>query len=313
MPCVGPRGQGARRTTATRCNAIVSDIKRFFRSRWGADGLLVEADLSQIEVVVQAFLSGDAQMKADVRAGVDFHCKRLAFRLGEDYEAVVEKCRYDTSYIKMRKDTKAFSFQRAYRAGAKKISATLGLPEADIREFIRAEERLYPGVPALQAAWIAEVERNRKPTTSRSPKGFPVGRGWMQSCTGKRYVFTEEDSPEFLRRQGVPTAFRPTQIGNYEVQGFAGEILKLILGSLYRRIKSDSLINSGVVLINTIHDSILCDARCSLVGIAVELLLECIEGAPEMIRKQYGIEFDLPIRGEVAVGCSWQDLAKVTT
>ncbi|MGH9992863.1 MAG: DNA polymerase [Nitrososphaera sp.] len=289
----------------------MSDIKRFFRSRWGDGGRLIEADLSQIEVVVQAVLSGDGQMKQDVRDGVDFHCKRLAFKLGEDYDSVAERCKYDPVYIKMRKDIKVFSFQRAYGAGVTKISDTLGIPQAEVREFIRVEEELYPGVVTMQKAWIAEVERSRKPTTQRSALGVPVGRGWLRSCLGKRYVFTEEDAPDFLRNRGVHTSFRPTQIKNYEVQGFAGEVLKLILGSLCRKLKSDSLISDGVLLINTIHDSIVLDARSGLVGVAIEVLRETFGSAPSLIESVYGLNFDLPIRGGISVGINWLEMEKV--
>lgn len=287
----------------------MSNIKKYFVSRWRSKGVLLEADLSQIEIVVQAFLSGDPRMKQDVRDGVDFHCTRLAFKLGEDYESVKAKCATDPAYAKMRKDIKGFSFQRAYGAGVAALSEELGLPPAEIKAFIKAEESLYPGVVALHQRWIEEVERNRKPTALRSVSGVPVGRGWMQSSTGKRYVFTEEDAPAFLKRRGTHTSFRPTQIKNYENQGLASEILKLILGSLYRQIKSNTY--DGILLINTIHDSIVADSRVECVDRAVALFKGTIENAPQLIKDAYGIEFDLPVRADISVGESWQAMVKI--
>lgn len=96
----------------------MSTIKRCFTSRFGTDGVIVEADYSQIEVVVQAFLSNDGQMKQDVHDGIDFHCKRLSFKLKEDYDEVYKKC-YDKThpdhkaYKRMRTHIKVFSFQKA--------------------------------------------------------------------------------------------------------------------------------------------------------------------------------------------------------
>lgn len=92
----------------------MSNIKRVFCSRWYG-GSILEADLSQIEVVVQAFLTQDPNMVQDVIKGVDFHVKRLAYVLGEEYDSVWSKCHVlkDPAYVKKRKDIKSFSFQRA--------------------------------------------------------------------------------------------------------------------------------------------------------------------------------------------------------
>jgi DNA polymerase I-like protein with 3'-5' exonuclease and polymerase domains len=241
---------------------------------------------------------------------VDFHCKRLAFKLGLEYEVVKEKCATDPDYKRMRKEIKTFSFQRAYGAGVAALSEELGLPHSEIKKFIRAEERLYPGVAAMHERWIAEVEGNRKPTSLRSFSGVPVGRGWMGSLTGKRYVFTEDDAPEFLRNKGKLTSFRPTQIKNYEVQGFAGEILKLVIGDLYRNIKFDGCLADKALLVNTVHDSVLLDVKKEVLGRAIGLVRSSIEAAPWLLYRTYGIEFDLPIKSDISVGSDWQNMRK---
>lgn len=282
----------------------MSDIRRYFPSRWGSQGCLLELDLAQIEIVVQAFLSGDVQMRQDVIDGVDLHCKRLAFKLGEDYDMVLQRCKTDPVYTKQRKDIKTFSFQRAYGAGARKIAETIGIPIASVKEFIAAEEALYPGVARMQDRWIAEVENNRKPTTRRSSLGVPVGMGWMRSITGKRYVFIEEDAPKFMQ---VHTGFRPTQIKNYEVQGFAGEIIKLLIGRLYRQL-AKSNIADRVLTINTVHDSICFDCDLLYLDRALSLIIGVAGAIPELIETTYGFTFDLPIRYEIKAGRNWLDM-----
>lgn len=95
-----------------------SDVKKLFVSRFGDDGYMMEADYSQLEVIIQAWFTGDKQMKQDVRDGVDFHCKRLSAKLGEDYNDVVRKAKneedpdYD-EYSLLRTLVKGFTFQRA--------------------------------------------------------------------------------------------------------------------------------------------------------------------------------------------------------
>jgi DNA polymerase I len=88
-------------------------IKKCFISRFGNAGVIAEGDFSQIEVVVQAFLSRDPRMMNDVRRGIDFHCMRLAFKLKEDYDEVVKKCKELPQYKLWRTHIKVFSFQRA--------------------------------------------------------------------------------------------------------------------------------------------------------------------------------------------------------
>jgi hypothetical protein len=87
-----------------------------------------------------------------------------------------------------------------------------------VQEFIRAEEELYPGVVDIQNKWIAEVDNTRGLSTRRTPKGLPAGVGYITSITGKRYVFYEEDAPNYVKRQtGRSTSFKPTKIKNYPV------------------------------------------------------------------------------------------------
>lgn len=93
-------------------------VKRMFISRFGKDGVMAEIDYSQLEVIVQAVLSRDPQLMQDVIDGVDFHCKRLAFKLQEDYDEVYKKCHNEdhpehAKYKVMRTKIKQFTFQRA--------------------------------------------------------------------------------------------------------------------------------------------------------------------------------------------------------
>lgn len=51
-----------------------SKCRRMFVSRFGAEGKMIEVDEKQLEVVIQAWFSGDENMMKDVNDGVDFHC-----------------------------------------------------------------------------------------------------------------------------------------------------------------------------------------------------------------------------------------------
>jgi len=55
----------------------MSDIKLCFTSRF-RNGLILEADFSQLEVVGLAVLSGDPVLKDDILSGRDMHRQRAA-------------------------------------------------------------------------------------------------------------------------------------------------------------------------------------------------------------------------------------------
>ncbi len=284
-------------------------IKRCFVSRF-KDGYIVEGDLAQIEVIVQAFLSGDKKMKQDVWDGVDFHVKRLAWKFNKPYNEIWNLCHVqeDPNWIKERKRAKQFSFQRSYGAGAKAIANSTGMDEQEVKAFIEAEDKMYPGVVQMQDAWVEEVQRNRKPSRKRTLSGKPAGVSHLTSITGKRYVFYEEDTPDFIaKKTGNDTGFKPTQIKNYPVQGFAGEIIKIILVQLYRELKKDPELKNKALLINTVHDSIVLDVHPEAIHKTCKLVQDIIEDGPELIHSWFGFKFDLPIKGEITYGRNWEE------
>ena len=93
-----------------------STVKELFISRF-EDGEMGELDYSQLEVIIQGWLTADANLCADIIKGIDFHCKRLAQKLGEGYESVKRKAKDEEHedfilYSGMRTGVKGFSFQR---------------------------------------------------------------------------------------------------------------------------------------------------------------------------------------------------------
>lgn len=231
-----------------------SAVREMFVSRFG-DGVMAEIDYSQLEVIVQAFLTRDENLIRDVNAGVDFHCKRLSVKLGEDYEDVLRKCKvdHDPWYDLERTKAKGFSFQRAYGAGKKAIAASTGMPEEEVQELIDAEEKLYPRV-GMYNKWVDRtVKKNRKPTDLKSFKGYTRHFGWHPSPTGKRYGFTEYDAPDFLVKNGTPTSFKPTEMKNYSVQGAAGEMVLAVAGLLWRHFVSTDNYDGKALMVNSVH------------------------------------------------------------
>lgn len=275
------------------------DIRKCFTSRWGDDGVIMEADYSQLEILVLAYLSGDTALCEDMLSGRDLHTMRAADLYGIGEHAVTKL---------QRKNAKVLSFQLQYGAGAKSMAADLGLSEHLCQKFIDNYYARYPEVKTFQDDNIAEVESLRVSTSEHTLKGLPKGKATLNTLTGRRYVFEEYDNPYYKASNGwsKPTKFSPTQIKNYPVQGFAtGDIVPLVLGAVYHALVAHK---DNALLINTVHDSILLDVRREAEYSIGALVKEVMEDAPRMLLETFDITFDLPLTVEVKSGKDWSSM-----
>ena len=286
-----------------------SDVREMFVSRFNG-GKVAEIDYSQLEVVVQAFLTRDTNLIQHVNEGVDFHCIRLSAKLGESYENVLHKCKVekDPWYGLQRTLAKGFSFQRAFGAGKKAIAASTGMTEDEVQMLIDAEDALYPNVLEYNK-WVAqEVKRNKKPTELRSIEGHVRHFGWHRSPTGKRYGFTEYDAPEFLKRDGTFTSFKPTEMKNYSVQGSAGEMVLTVLGKMWRHFLACDNYNGRALLVNTVHDCIWFDMQADVVDQVVADAERIMVSIPQIYKEHFGIDVPVNFKVESEVGSNMRDL-----
>jgi DNA polymerase I-like protein with 3'-5' exonuclease and polymerase domains len=280
-------------------NAAHNEIRECFTSRF-ADGNLMEVDLSQIEIVVQAVLTGDAQLIQDILDGIDFHSKRAAKANGVDYDFVLAKVKAeDGEWVGKRKKAKIFSFQRAYGAGVPLIASETGMSRAEVQALVDAEETMYSGVVRTNDGWLAAVKKSVK---LRDGKVCGV----MQSPTGTEYRFQRQSD-----RRG-DQSIKPTNVKNYPIQGFAADIIKVILANLRQFMNEWNAINMPrgihVLMVNTVHDSVIFDVppQADQKMLARDLVHQ-FESTVEDIESLYGVKFPVPIRATAAIGPHWGD------
>jgi len=285
----------------------MSRIKECFTSRFVDGGVIMEADYSQLEVIVLAFLSQDRQLMADIKTGIDLHCMSAADLFSIPYKDLLAGYQEGNEvFTKYRKIAKGFSFQLQYGSGATAMAEKLELPVEMAKKFIKNYYARYPGVKRFQEKVSSEVQASRKPSKYRTEKGLPAGIGHYTSITGRRYVFQEYDSLEFMVKRGQPVSFSPTQMKNYPVQGFAtGDIVPLMMGVLYEELKKDPFLITKALLVNTVHDSIMLDVHGAVVDKVARLVKRVLEDAPKYILDTWGIVFDLPLKIDVTTGRSW--------
>ena len=271
-------------------------IKACFKSRW-EDGYIMEVDFSQLEIVGLAILSGDDVLRDDILSGRDMHPWRAAELWSTPESAVTPK---------QRTTAKALSFQLQYGAGAKSMAEKNGIPESLAKTFIDNYYSRYERVKEWQQRIAEEVKASRVPTGEHTPGGFPKGKGFHQSATGRIYTFTEYDPyPGSWKKDA---SFSPTEMKNYPVQGFAtADIMALYRGRVYRRLLREEL--SDVLLVNTVHDSVMLDVRGEeMVRYVYGVLDEEAARLPELLESLWGIVTDLPLKVEMKYGHKWSEL-----
>lgn len=287
-------------------------IKNHFTSRFQG-GSIVEFDYSQLEVIGLAILSGDEQLKKDIRDGLDLHCVNTAQLYEQDYQFVkdqVDKNNHD--WVAKRKVVKIFSFQLQYGAGAKTMAESAGVPINKAKEFIEAYYTRYPRVREWQEECIAQVQADAEPTNWKTTGGYPAQRSSLLSPTGRLYRFTEYDAPDFIQERGQMTSFSPTQIKNYPVQGFStGDVVPLALGYVFRHLLHYQ-IEDRIVMCNTVHDSIIFDVHPDCDIAVLRDIKRILEDMPRQINRVWpDVGFDLPMKSGIEMGPSWGECIPV--
>jgi len=263
-------------------------VKEHFVSRY-VRGQIVSADYSQIEIRVQGQMSQDTAFIADINNGIDFHLRRLALKEGKTYEEVSQAYNQGCPVTKRaRTAIKGFSFARAYGAGPKKISEQTGLSINEIKTLIENEAKAYPRLELWQQHNKALVER----------------QGFYTDPWGQTYKFSKYPA----WKPGMPASYSPTEIMNYMTQGFAtGVIVLAMIGEFWRQKAIHN--RHKYLMINTVHDSLMLDAREHYVRDAVEDL-KILEEVSFISKRDFNYEFNVPIKVDVETGDSWHTLKK---
>ena len=301
-----------------------SEVKAMFVSRFGADGVMVEADYSQLEVVVQGVLSGDPQLCEDLRNKVDFHCKRVSTQFKIAYTDALFLCKDEDApdhalWKKRRTKAKNFSFQRAYGAGAPAIAAATGMTVAEVEELIAGEEAMYPGITLFNAAVESRVMASAEPFQAPDESGDidpgtgkvywkTYRRGQYIAPTGTRYTFRTHNAPAFLRKRGILDSFSPPELKNYPVQGTGGEFVQAVLGLLWRRFVETDFYGGKAYLVNTVHDCVWVDCHRDVLEQVCQDMKRIMESIPEFYNTRYGMNITVPFPVEIECGPNMNNL-----
>lgn len=214
----------------------VAHAKTYFTSRFGWNGILVEADYSQLEVVIMAVLSKDFTLLSDLAAGIDIHRANAMELFGLKHESEVT--------AEQRRLAKSLSFQLQYGAGAPSMARELDIPESLAHKFIATYFKRYPRVKE----WHDELIRTFHEKALSSKRDRHI----ITTPTGRRLTYFPTD------RGGPPT----TKLKNYPVQSVAtADLVPIGISLVCTALQNTEAMAAGILPINTIHDSILLDVK----------------------------------------------------
>lgn len=289
----------------------MSKIKKCFTSRWGEEGILLEVDYSQLEVCALAYLSQDPTLLADLQSGMDLHRMRAAELYHIKPMSVTAA---------QRRIAKALSFMLQYGAGSKHMAEQLGIPEADARAFVTAYYERYKRVKSWHSGMIAGVTAKAyvPKNIQNTPKGYPAKESIYPSPTGRRYLFRQSDAPAWLAvGMGTDVSFKPTEIKNRPVQGFAtGDIMAIARGATSRALVSRGWLGKDVVRVISVHDSQLFDMKKELLyttNIKEVIHTAMVNTTKDILAEEFDLAFldSLFLDVDFKAGDNWHDMKEI--
>lgn len=288
-----------------------SEVKKMFVSRWLDEGEMQSSDFTSLEVYMQALLSNDQQLIADLIAGMDMHIKRLSQAEGKEYDWLVEQIKklQVKEWVNKRKNIKVFSFQRAYGAGPPKIARFLKLPVETVQAWQEADEAMYPGVVIFNERVAERVKQSRRPEARyvvhpTAKVNLQLGIGFLRTFDGKLYTFREQPAPDFAVKRGTLQSFKPTELKNYPVQGLGGEWMKAAMWMAVRTYYRYKNFGGLALLVNTVHDALYADAHKTVARKSGVVLHAAMMAASDFMEYWFGHKIAVPVPSETTHGPS---------
>lgn len=273
-------------------NQTDGEIKKVYIPR-RHDGILIEYDYAQLEVVGLAVLSQDPQLIDDLKNGRDIHTE-LYVDMYHRHPTPVERKRF-----------KPLTFGLIYGAGANTLAENGGIPLSEAKKFMYTFYSRYTGVYQYHKEMQEKAKALREVGDTKTEKGIPAGKYVYRTATGREYEFREYDN-EYKH----DVSFSPTELKNWPVQGFAtGDVVPLVLGYVVRELTASEWYGK-ILPIVTVHDSIMFEVldKRDIVD-ARNYLDKLMSNTRSLVMERFGFDPGLDFHTESKVGYNWKELA----
>lgn len=242
----------------------------------------IEADYSQIELRIAAWLANERNMLALYATGQDIHLAMAMLMTGKPASQITKE---------ERKRAKAVNFGFLYGMGWFKFIQTawlnygLRVTEEESRAF---RKTFFDGFPDLPR-WHAK-QRRLAHTYKR-----------VETPMGRVRHLPDIDSPD-----KEVQAEQERQAINSPVQGFASDMALLSMAHLSEEFRELGL---DAHAIGTVHDAVNFEVREDLVPIVMPMIKNTMENLP--LAELFGVELSVPIIADLKVGKHWGGATEV--
>ena len=233
--------------------------------------MIVNCDAKALEWVVGAYLSQDKVAIQEIIDKVDQHSlNQKAFGLPSRLIA------------------KIFVFRLMYGGSA----------------YAYANDPDFSSVSSSQKYWQKVIDAFYNKYTGLRDWHIKIVQEAMQNGqlimpTGRIYKF--EAGRDYKGELKAPE----TIIKNYPVQGLGADLMSIARVSFTKRFK-DANING--IIVNTVHDSIVCDVDSSEINRVGLLFHDVFRDTPINFKRLFGVGFNIPLTCEVSVGNNMKEL-----
>lgn len=236
--------------------------------------MLIQCDATALEWRCAAFLSKDRVAHNEIKHNIDQHTdNQRRFNLPSRLIA-------KTFVFRLIYGGSAFSY--ANDPNFMEVSRSEKWWQKVIDEFYHKYEDLH--------SWHIKLMQEAQLT------------GMVKLPTGRSFKY----APEIKNGNHV---WPRTTILNYPVQGLGADVMAIARVSLYNRLKRLGI--DSIKLVNTVHDSILVDAKKEDVDRIAKTMHSVFKDLPENFERLFATPFTVPMKCEVLAGENWKEMEEV--
>lgn len=224
------------------------ELRKYFVAE-NSDYVLVDADYSQIELRILAYISQDNRLISAFADHEDIHAITASQVFGVDTKDVTPQ---------MRSAAKAVNFGIVYGISDYSLGIDLGVPKAEAGEYIKGYFRTYPKVKEYLDTIKQQARKD----------------GYVTTIFNRRRYIPELASPKKqLQSFGERVAM------NTPIQGSSADIIKLAMVNVDKRLEKENLKSR---LIMQVHDELIIEAPRDEAEYIKMLLREEMENAADL-------------------------------
>jgi len=238
--------------------------------------MILNADLSQIEWRVAAFLSQDPTMIAEINSGVDQHAASC------------------TNLMKLplnklnRFYAKTFNFRMIYGGTAWGFHKDPHMPKFGIKKWKQVIVDFYLKYPMLKV-W-----------QDRNIRHVVQGDGTLTVFTGRIFQF---------KLDTWSGKYNDRQIKNWPIQGISrGDILPLAGVIIWNAMNKLKLLAKPIL---TVHDSMVYSCPDNEIDPLADLCMKVFNNLPFYIEQYWGVKWNVSLTGEIEIGKNYGSTKRI--